>query len=401
MRILQLCNKPPFPPKDGGGIAMNNITRGLLDAGHEVKLLTVFTNKHDLELSKLSKEYIDATDVEGVFIDTQINLVDAFSSLITQDSYNVSRFFSPDLDIRLTEILKRSEFEVVHLESLFMTPYIGTIRRFSNAKIVLRSHNLEYIIWERIAAGTKNRAKRAYLKYLSKKLKAYELSVINQVDGIASISKEDQMKYVDLGCDKPTVNVPFGVNISNYPNASVVSTVPTLFHIGAMDWRPNLEGILWFLEDVWPKVSERCPKLKLHLAGRGLDHDMIPSNIKNVVVHGEVESATEFMAEHSMMIVPLLSAGGIRVKIIEGMASGKTVISTSVGAEGIDYTKDEDIIIADDSKSMIDQIEQLVNAPNTIQQIGERARKKASVDFDNVLIINNLIAFYSQLIEAK
>jgi len=115
----------------------------------------------------------------------------------------------------------------------------------------------------------------------------------------------------------------------------------------------------------------------------------------------KLKSATEFMAEHSMMIVPLLSAGGIRVKIIEGMASGKTVISTSVGAEGIDYTKDEDIIIADDSKSMIDQIEQLVNAPNTIQQIGERARKKASVDFDNVLIINNLIAFYSQLIEAK
>jgi hypothetical protein len=96
MRILQLCNKPPFPPKDGGGIAMNNITRGLLDAGHEVKLLTVYTNKHDLDLSELSKEYIDATDVEGVFIDTQINLVDAFSSLITQDSYNVSRFFSPD-----------------------------------------------------------------------------------------------------------------------------------------------------------------------------------------------------------------------------------------------------------------------------------------------------------------
>jgi hypothetical protein len=188
MRILQLCNKPPFPPKDGGGIAMNNITRGLLDAGHEVKLLTVYTNKHDLDLSELSKEYIDATDVEGVFIDTQINLVDAFSSLITQDSYNVSRFFSPDLDIRLTDILKRSDFDVVHLESLFMTPYIGTIRRFSKAKIVLRSHNLEYIIWERIAAGTKNRAKKAYLKYLSKKLKNYELSVINQVDGIASIS---------------------------------------------------------------------------------------------------------------------------------------------------------------------------------------------------------------------
>ncbi len=401
MRILQLCNKPPFPPKDGGGIAMNNITRGLLNAGHQVKLLTVYTHKHDLELSKLSQDYIDATDVEGVFIDTQINLVDAFSSLITQDSYNVSRFFSPDLDIRLTDLLKRNNYDIIHLESLFMTPYIGTIRRFSKAKIVLRSHNLEYIIWERIAAGTKNRAKRAYLKYLSKKLKDYELSVINQVDGIASISKEDQMKYVALGCDKPIVNVPFGVEISNYPNAAKVTQAPTLFHIGAMDWRPNLEGILWFLEDVWPKVSEQCPALKLHLAGRGLEQDMLPSNLKNVVVHGEVESATQFMAEHSIMIVPLLSAGGIRVKIIEGMASGKTVVSTSVGAEGIDYSKGEDLIIADDSKSMIEQIARLSSSPETIQEVGEKARKKASIDFDNKLIINNLIEFYSQLIEAK
>ena len=401
MRILQLCNKPPFPPKDGGCIAMNNVTQGLLAAGHEVKLLTAYTHKHDLELHNLSEEYIGSTDIEGVFIDTQINLIDAFSSLITQDSYNVSRFFSPDLDIRLADILKRQNFDVVHLESLFMAPYIGTIWRFSKAKIVLRSHNLEYLIWERIAAGTKNRAKKAYLKYLSKKLKDYELSVINQVDGVASISQQDMEKYQALGCDKPMVNIPFGVSIKNYPVAVHDVPKPTLFHIGAMDWRPNLEGILWFLEDVWPILSMNHQDIELHLAGRGLHEDMLPENQSNVIVHGEVESATEFMSSHSLMIVPLLSAGGIRVKIIEGMAAGKAVVSTAVGAEGIDYTKDQDIVIADTANEMIKELSKLIEQPHLIKAIGEAARIKASSDFDNDNIVSNLVEFYQKLVEVK
>ena len=101
MKILQLCHKPPAPPKDGGCIAMNNITSGLINAGHEVRLLTIYTHKHDLELDKLSKAYLEDTQIQGVHVDTRVNLVDAFSSLITQDSYNISRFFSADFDIQL------------------------------------------------------------------------------------------------------------------------------------------------------------------------------------------------------------------------------------------------------------------------------------------------------------
>ena len=156
LSILQLCNKPPYPPIDGGCIAMNTVTNGLLEAGCSVKVLTIETTKHKLDYSLLSKEYIEKTGIESVFVDTSINMVDAFSALITSDSYNVSRFFSPDFDRKLISILKKNKYDIVHVESLFMTPYIGTIRRTSKAKIVLRSHNLEYIIWENLARGTKN-----------------------------------------------------------------------------------------------------------------------------------------------------------------------------------------------------------------------------------------------------
>ncbi len=397
MRILQLCNKPPFPPKDGGCIAMNNISRGLLSQGHELKLITIYTHKHDLELDKMSQEYIDKTDIEGVFVDTKVNIVDAFSSLITQDSYNVSRFFSPDLDIRLANLLRRKKFDIIHLESLFMTPYIGTIRRHSKAPIVLRSHNLEYIIWERIAEGTRNPAKKAYLKYLSKRLKDYELSVIHDVDGIAAISAEDEEKYASLGFERPLLTIPFGIDTDQYPFSPHKKEKVTLFHIGAMDWRPNLEAMLWFLEDVWPLINMKFPDLELHLAGRGLTDDLLGTSYKNVVIHGEVESAKDFMAEHSIMIVPLLSAGGIRVKIIEGMAMGKAIVSTSVGAEGIDATPNQHLAIGDEAETFATAISRLVDAPERITQMGHEARDLASKLFDNRVIIDNLIQFYQSL----
>ena len=137
MRILQLCNKPPYPPIDGGTKAMHYITRGLLEAGHQVKVLCISTDKHPLKVAAIPEEYRARTGIEGVFVDTSLNVVDAFTDLVTADNYNISRFFSPDMDIRLIQLLSQQEFDIVQLESLFVTPYIPTLRRYSKAPIVL------------------------------------------------------------------------------------------------------------------------------------------------------------------------------------------------------------------------------------------------------------------------
>jgi polysaccharide biosynthesis protein PslH len=397
MKVLQLCHKPPFPAKDGGCIAMNNVTHGLMAAGHEVKILTIFTHKHDLELENLGQEYLDATQIEGVYVDTRINMVDAFSTLLTADSYNISRFFSTDFDIKLSKLLKKQKFDVIHLESLFMTPYIATIRRFSKARIVLRSHNLEYVIWERIARGTRNVAKRTYLKYLSKQLKTYELDVMNRVDGIAAISTEEYSKYQKLGLKKPVTTLPFGVNVENYTLAEDPPEM-ALFHLGSMDWVPNLEGMIWFLEEVWPAVLETNPNVKLYLAGRSFPEHLQQSQYPNVEVLGEVSSARAFIRSKAIMVVPLLSAGGIRVKIIEGMALGKAIISTKVGAEGIDCKHGKNIHLANNKAEFVTAISELINSPEKVHEMGIEARKLVEDHFDNRKITSKLVEFYQSLI---
>ncbi len=397
MNILQLCHKPPFPAKDGGCIAMNNITNGLIQAGHQVKLLTIETHKHPLEIEQLPKSYRTNTGIEAIYVDTKVNIVDAFSNLITQDSYNISRFFSPDFDMKLIEVLKHGSFDIIHMESLFMTPYIATARRFSDAKIVLRSHNLEFLIWERMAKASKNRAKRTYLAYLARQLKKYELSILGQVDGVAAISGEDAQKYCNFEGKTPIITIPFGIDVKDYSVQPEKTEYPTLFHLGSMDWMPNIEGIQWFLDKVWPKVHQQQPQLKLYLAGRNMPDWLAEQNHPNVVIVGEVDSAIDFMHSKSVMLVPLLSAGGIRVKIIEGMALGKTIISTRVGAEGIGYENLKNIMIADNPDEFAVMIHKATTNQEACEQIGINARALAEEQYDNQVLTENLVRFYEKL----
>lgn len=397
MKILQLCLKPPLPARDGGCIAMNNITQGLLAAGHKVKILTIFTQKHDFLPAEIPQDYIDQTGIEGVYIDTRLNAVDAFSNFMTSDSYNISRFFSTDYDIKLSKILKKEEFDVIHLESLFMTPYVATIRRYCKTPIVLRSHNLEFVIWEKIARGTRNVLKRGYLHYLSRKLKTYELSMLNEVSGIAAISEEDKKRILALGIEKKIRTIPFGIDLSDYPLNKDQPVELALFHLGAMDWGPNLEGIRWFLNHIWPKIHEKYPDLKMYLAGRNMSDEISRTPHPNVILVGEVENAIQFMQSKAIMVVPLLSAGGIRVKIIEGLALGKAVISTTLGAEGLDCTDRKNIMLADRSDEWLQALDELFTNHELMKKLKTEGRNHTLLHFNNNVITANLINFYKEL----
>ena len=400
MKILQICHKPPIPSKDGGCIAMNNISQGLLGLNYKLKIITLSTFKHPLVLDKLDLDYKKNTLIEGVFVDTKLNIIDAFSNLVTYDSYNISRFFSPDFNSLLINTLNNNDFDIIHLESLFTTPYIKTIRDNSTAKIILRSHNLEYMIWERLSNESNNPAKKIYLKILSSQLKKYEIDILNLVDGIATISSEDLTKYKHLACNKPLINIPFSINIDKYISKDKILDIKNikLFHLGSMNWKPNLEAVSYLLKGIWPQIHTKFPNLSLHIAGREMPEWMVSNNIQGLTNHGEIRSSTDFMNDHDIMIVPLLSAGGIRVKIIEGMALGKTIISTKIGAEGIDYTDGENIIIANTTEEITDKISYLLTNPEKIKHIGTNAKKFVKSYYDNIKITKKLSKFYNEVI---
>jgi glycosyltransferase involved in cell wall biosynthesis len=281
-----------------------------------------------------------------------------------------------------------------------MTPYVPTIRRYCKTPIVLRSHNLEFVIWEKIARGTKNYFKRLYLNYLADKLRKYELSMLNEVNGIASISEEDRNRFLAFGVRKKIKTIPVGIDLSNYPENTKTNPELALFHLGAMDWGPNLEGILWFVETIWPKIHSSFPTLKLYLAGRNMPSDLIKANTPNIELIGEVDNAVEFMQSKAIMIVPLLSAGGIRVKIIEGLALGKAVISTTLGAEGLGCEHRKQLMFADRAEEWIEAIQAMIDNPELIKNLGNSGRAHVKAHFGIKAITSELVQFYKELIKS-
>lgn len=399
MRILQLCHKPPYPPIDGGTKAMHNITRGLLEAGHQVKVVCISTAKHPLKVNAIPEEYRNQTRIEGVFVDTSLNVVDAFTDLVTADNYNISRFFSPDMDIRLIQLLSQEEFDIIHLESLFVTPYIPTLRRYSKAPIVLRSHNLEHVIQERIAQGERNLLKKPYRKFLAKQLAGYERRVLKEVDGVAAITAADAAHMKAGNGKAPIVTIPFGIWPGEYACTRPPGD-PIFFHLGSMDWLPNEEGIRWLLRNVWPRVIGKHPGAQLHLAGNRMPKDMIRAKLPGTSVKGRVPDAAKYIAQRHVMLVPLFSAGGMRVKIIEGMAMGKCIISTTMGAEGIQYEAGKNILIADTAAAFVEQIERVITSPGMADAIGTNALELVMANYANPIIMKDLIAFYESLMRS-
>ncbi|MCW3086057.1 MAG: hypothetical protein JWP12_3423 [Bacteroidetes bacterium] len=398
MRILQICNKAPFPPKDGGCIAMNNLTQGLIDEGHTLKVLAITTPKHFVELNDLPADYRAQTNIELVFIDTAIKPVPALLNLFSSESYNIVRFYSKAFEEKIIEVLKQETYDIIQLESLYVSMYTDVIRKHSTAKIVLRAHNVEHKLWERNAATADNLAEKLYYNLLAKRLKKYESGILNFFDAIAAITKEDAQWFTDQKINKPVEVIPFGIDLKKISaEENILPEHPSVFHIGAMDWQPNVEGVKWFLDHAWKEIHKQHPTLKLYLAGRSMSDEFKKLNLPNVIVVGEVENAHLFIRSKGLMLVPLLSGGGMRVKIIEGMALGKTIVTTPVGAEGIECENNKNILIATDAAGFVNAVNAYVGAPDHLNGTGEAAKLLAAQNYNNSDICRRLASFYQNL----
>ena len=178
MNILMLCNKSPYPASEGGPMAMNSIVTGLLEAGHKVKILAVNSEKYHIKEKDIPKNYKSKTNIELIDVDLRIRPLKAFKNLFTDESYHVERFISQQFTNKLIEILKKDRYDIVQLEMIYMAPYIETIRQYSDAKIILRAHNVEHLIWDRIAKETKFLPKRWYINHLVRTLKKFEMETL-------------------------------------------------------------------------------------------------------------------------------------------------------------------------------------------------------------------------------
>ena len=387
MNVLQICHKPPVPSKDGGCIAMDAITQGLLLENVSVKVLTISTPKHPFNIELLDKDYINNTRIESVFKNTDLHPKDALISLLKGESYNINRFYDKHFENLITSTIKKQDFDIVHLESLFVLPYLDTIRQFFTGKIVVRTHNVEHHIWKNISIAERNPIKKKYLKILATQIEKYELISLSDVDGIVSISDNDTNFFIEMGCNNSIKTIPFGINVPPLQKANNNG----LFFLGSLDWQPNIDGINWLSKKVASSLLT-----KVILAGRNPSKEIRLSD--NLVMNGEIDDAQEFMKRSGIMVVPLFSGSGIRVKILEAMAWCVPVIATHKAVEGLGLENGKHLLITDDPRQFADFANTLLKDKSLAECLVQNAYEFVQAKYSRQILTKNLIAFYNQLL---
>jgi glycosyltransferase involved in cell wall biosynthesis len=399
MKVLYLCQKSPYPPKDGGAIGTSNVLMGLSEQGHQLNTIAINSPKHRIKIEDVPQDYREKTNLQLVDVNTNVNILKAFFNLFTKKSYNIARFYTKKMEAEISILMKNNKYDIVIVDSIFMKDYLALLRANTDAKIILRSPNIEYKIWERMAEYASFLKKR-YLKLLASRLKKEELISSKLFDGMFTVTSVDKQYFVDNGMTNPIQVIPTGIDmLKKEKNEKKGKKDIDFFHIGSMDWMPNIEAVDFLLDEIWPKIQKEFPDSKLYIAGRNTSEELLQHKQDGVVVLGEVESAADFIDNHSVMLVPLLSGSGQRVKVVEGMMMGKLIISTRLGVEGIDVEDGENILLAETGDDFLQAVKRIMVDKDLVNTISKNAIAFADKNYNNKTIAENLETFLISFIE--
>jgi glycosyltransferase involved in cell wall biosynthesis len=378
MRILQLTPRLPYPPIDGGRVVMLQIARAMQRVGAEVQVLSLNPRK----------QRGDATN--AIDIDTSAHVTAFLRALRIGVPQIVARFYTPRFEDAIRAALRSKPFDVVQVESPFLLPYVPAIRETSNALVVLRTLNVEFRIWEQLAANETNIVRRIASRAIARSLRRYEVAHLNTCDAIVPITEEDANTFRALGCTKPIHVLPGGVDMEDRrPRLS--GNPGTVGFLGSLDYRPNQEAAIWIVEQLRPRINA-----EIRIGGSNA-----PPWLRARLGETDVADAGAFIDSMSVMIAPLLSGGGMRIKILEAMAHGKPVVATTIGAAGIDVTDGENILLADDADAFAAAVSALLNDPSRARAIGDAGRRLVERRYATDGLARDLLAFYEQLAQRR
>jgi glycosyltransferase involved in cell wall biosynthesis len=355
VRILWVKANKLLPMHSGGDIRSYHIARHLASR-HELCFLSYYDGRPDPAYERQLAEHFSG----GCCVSTggpksvPTRALDYLFRLLDPAPYAVSRFKSALVREKLDSWFKQKRFDVAvcdFLDAAVNFPFSGSV------PTVLFQHNVESEIWRRHAETETNLAKRVIYGMEFSKMLAYEKVTVPQFPHVVAVSEHDR-KLMSAWIDPSRVTVvPTGVDLRQYkPDFSTRDLAPLVVFVGAMDWEPNIDAVEYFCKEIWPTVLARIPQAKFRIVGRNPDHRVQRFACSSIEVTGRVPAVIDHLHQAAVVIVPLRIGGGTRLKIYEAMAAGKAMVSTSVGAEGLDVHHGRDIILADSPTAFAESV---------------------------------------------
>jgi glycosyltransferase involved in cell wall biosynthesis len=385
MRILWVKADKLLPVQNGGNIRTYHVLRYLSER-HQLTFYSYYGGAPDPGYEReLQRQLPGAVavctgkrELSGI-----ARGLDYLSHLGAHAPYAVSRFAGARVQKQLQTWFREQRYDVAVCD--FLDAAINFPGRL-NIPSVLFQHNVESEIWRRHADTAGNPVKKMLYRMEFRKMLRYERAAVRKFQHVIAVSENDRAlmtKWVDG--DRVTV-VPTGVDLAQYrpaPNPLDISA-PLVTFVGAMDWEPNVDGVEYFCAEVWPAIKAEVPQARLRIVGRNPDRRVQKwasnsiNNDNSIEVTGRVPSVVEHLRQSAVIIVPLRIGGGTRLKIYEAMATGKAVVSTTIGAEGLDVHHGHDIMLADDPRSFAQAVIMLLRDPELRRRYENAAAETAA-----------------------
>lgn len=388
MHILQIIARVPSPPVDGGGMYVHFITEALLRDGHRVQLTGFVSNKHPQDTTMLDGAEWHLIDGQyrkyypWAFIGSELQ------QLPVTVSYRMNRAL-------FREALKgiTSTPDVILLEGVFVGHFIPDLRRaFPDVPIVLRSSNVEYEVLQRNAAVSGRVYSWIYARQ-AKLMQAFEHAVMQQVDALTAITEKDRQVLSAMNPDVPSAVVTAGTTFPDAPDPARKRS-GIIGCIADWSWQPNRDGLTWFVKQVWPLLKSLHPDLQMEVAGGKMSPNQ-QTLLKEAGIRyvGFVDSADVFRQSLSVIVIPLLSGGGMKLKTVEAMGSRIPFVSTPIGVEGIDIQHDDHALITDNPETFAAHVHELLSDPSLVARLTSSAWERARELYDWQSISRRMVAF--------
>jgi glycosyltransferase involved in cell wall biosynthesis len=314
----------------------------------------------------------------------------------------VVNYQSQDATDRLAATLREEKFDAVQMETSNLFSYLDIIRRApGNPAVVLDWHNIDSELMSRYASETANWGKKLIARRTASLLLKLESKLMRVCDAHTVVSEVDRAKLLRHNPGASVTVIPNGVNSAAFSSPLPDAPGNTLLFVGSMDYHANVDAVTYFAQNAWPAISKRFPSLKFVIVGRSPGRDVRMLASDKIQVTGTVDDVRPFYAKALAVIVPLRVGGGTRLKILEAMAAGVPVISTTIGAEGIVAQHGREIFLADSTERIIDALELLVANPVLWRNMAEAGRLLASKHYDWTSIGDRLHNLYSELIASR
>jgi glycosyltransferase involved in cell wall biosynthesis len=382
-RILWIKTSPLHPLTRGGDLRTYNLLRWLAK-WHEVTFVGMTADDGQVEAAKLAEEYSERAHwTHEPKVSQKLGrgpfLAGAVKNLISPLPYAVERFTSSSWQSLIDRVMRETEFDVVVCDFIFPASSLPWGLKKPGTPWVVFQHNVESMIWGRRASEAGTLAK-PYFQSQWRRMKRFEAEMCRRFDAVLTVSDDDSnMSHKLYGLENVAGSVPTGVDLDFFSEVPrQLSADPTVVFLGSMDWYANVDAVKQFSEEVWPRIRADFPSAVFRVVGRNPPEDIrtLADAGDGIEVTGTVADVRPYLRRAHLMVVPLRIGGGTRLKIFESMAAEVPVVSTRIGAEGLEVKDGEHLLLAENPDEFASAVCRLLADPELASQMAARARKE-------------------------